>query len=112
MISPMKSNSQMMTYFHVMWTEKKTHANVSQVQMTIGKCYDGHTGPIYQEDGFIIDTRSSYTNRVEVTGCLEGTTSEINVIAKTKHHLSLQTMLRQHQALMMLWSFQTRMVLQ
>ena len=61
---------------------------------------------------FIIDTRPSYTNRVEVTGCPEGTISEINVIAKTKHRLSLQTMLRQHQALMMLWSFQTRMVLQ
>ena len=94
-----------------MWAGKKYHANASQVQMIIEKCYDGHTGPIYQEDHFIIDTRPSYTNTVEVTGCPEGTTSEINVIAKTKHRLSLQTMLRQHQALMMLWSFQTRMVL-
>ena len=47
------------------------------------KCYDGQTGPIYQEDGFIIDTRPSYPNRVEETECPEGTTSEINIIANT-----------------------------
>ena len=47
------------------------------------KSEDAQRGPVYEEDGFIIDTRHSRPNRVEDTACPEGTTSEIIVIAKT-----------------------------
>ena len=41
------------------------------------KSGDAQRGPVYEEDGFIIDTRRSHPNRVEDTA------SEIIVIAKT-----------------------------
>ena len=47
------------------------------------KSYDRQTGPVYQDDGFTIDTRPSYPSRPEQTECPEGTTSESNVIAQT-----------------------------
>ena len=47
------------------------------------KSEDAQRGPVYEEGGFIIDTRPSRPNRVEDIACPEGTTSEIIVIAKT-----------------------------
>ena len=46
-------------------------------------CYSGQTGPVYQEDGFKIQTRPQYPNRVEGTEQLEATNSAINVVAKS-----------------------------
>ena len=71
-------------YFHVMWAEKKILCKKCfSVHMISKVCNDDRRGLVYQEGGFIIDTRLSYPKRVEETECPEGTTSEINVIAKT-----------------------------
>lgn len=85
MTSPTKSNLWRTTdFFHVMWAGKKNSAKKCvSIHMVSETCYSGQTGPVYQEDGFKIQTRPQYPNRVEGTEQLEATNSAINVVAKS-----------------------------
>ena len=70
--------------FNVMWGEKRISCKKCfSIHLLMDKCVDFQKNPVYQEDGYTIDTRPAYPDRIDENKGREDNTLKKDVITKT-----------------------------